>query len=324
MVNPTWEPRTSLHVLEVRALFLTLIRQFFIARDILEVETPALGSHASIDANVSCISCLYPAAAGLTKHYLQPSPEYAMKRLLAHESRSIYQLCKVFREGEFGRWHNPEFTMLEWYRVEWDYQALAAETEQLIKDLLQPHRQLDASEVYTYQSLFQTYADINPLSTSTQTLKKLLQAHDINPPETDYDGFLQLVQTHLIEPKLPRNKLIRVIDYPESQAALARTRKTAKTMVAERFEIFLDGVELANGYQELTDVVEQRARFQRELDGRSAQSNPLPIIDERFMAAMASGLPECAGVAVGVDRVLALALGHTGIHEVITFPFDRI
>ncbi len=325
----SWRPAAGIDVLKSRAQLLQALRAFFAARSVLEVETPLLGHAACTDAQIDSFCCALPGATG--EYYLHASPELAMKRLLAAGSGSIYQVCKVFRAEEQGRWHNPEFTMLEWYRVGFDYHALAAETAELITTLLDPWRRLDPVAHFSYRELFVHYLELDPMNAGLQEIKRLVTAAGIDfdldncsSHELAVDTGLQLLQTHVIEPRLERNRLIRVYDFPPRQAALARLRHDkAGGMVAERFEYYLDGVELANGYQELTDPMEQQHRFEQEAARRHSLSKPELPVDERFLQAIGRGLPECAGVAVGLDRLLALALGCNSLEEVLAFPFDR-
>ncbi len=324
-----WRPAAGLEVLEARARLLRSLRDFFAQRSVLEVETPLLGHSACVDTQIDSFCCTGPD--GGRRFYLHSSPELAMKRLLAAGSGSIYQVCKVFRAGEQGRWHNPEFTMLEWYRVGLDYHALAAETEELITFLLRPWRRLEPTVHFSYRELFDHYLELDPLVAGLRQISQRIADCGIDfdlracgSDDLAVDTGLQLLQTHVIEPRLERNRLIRVYDFPPNQAALARIRAgTGAQAVAERFEYYLDGVELANGYQELTDADEQRRRFARQQRHRDDLSRPTAPVDQRFLEALACGLPECAGVSVGLDRLLALALRCNSLDEVLAFPFDR-
>ena len=287
-----------------------------------------------------------------------------MKRLLAAGSGPIYQICKVFRNGERGRLHNPEFTMLEWYRQSFDYQALMNETEELVTDLLGEAALREPSERLTYAEAFARYAEVNPLAASMKELRDCARAHGIGVapgilpltyreelmsreagrrerPATlvhpctswvgglgmdDRDGWLDLLLTHVVGPKLGHQRLCFLYDYPVSQAALARIRPGSPVQpypVAERFELYVNGIELASGYHELGDAIEQRRRFEADIKKRAELCTILVPMDERLLAALDSGLPDCAGVAVGVDRLVMLAIGVVGIDEVVSFPLER-
>jgi lysyl-tRNA synthetase class 2 len=244
-----------------------------------------------------------------------------MKRLLAAGSGPIYQICKVFRDGERGRLHHPEFSLLEWYRPGWDYRRLMTEVADLVRYVLEcpalPVRN------FTYRELFLKHLGLDPLSADFDALRSAARgvpgAADL---ELDRDGWLDLLLTHDVEARLGRGCLAFVRDYPASQAALARVR-AADHPVAERFELYLEGVELANGFQELTDAAEQRRRFTRDLERRGSSGLARPPIDECFLQALEAGMPETSGVALGVDRLLMAATGGRHIDEVLAFPVER-
>ena len=247
-----------------------------------------------------------------------------MKRLLAAGAGSIYQLCKVFRDGECGARHNPEFTLLEWYRTGFDHLDLMDEVEQMLTAVLAGIAPLDSVQHWTYRELFLQFAGVDPFTELPGELQARLESEfDITPvglPEDDLDCWLDLVMTHVIEPKLGAG-LVFVRDYPASQAALARLRRGAPP-VAARFEAYLNGVELANGFHELADVAEQRARFENDLERRRRGRHMNIKMDERLLSALESGLPDCAGVALGVDRLVMIASGVSCLSDVIAFPFD--
>lgn len=286
----------------------------------LEVDTPALSRAATTDRHLA--SFRVESAAG-TRFYLHTSPEFPMKRLLAAGAGDIWQLCKVFREGEAGRLHNPEFTLVEWYRLGFDHHRLMHEVHELLGALLP-----DASstaEYSTYREAFQQHADLNPFNCGTRECKRVLQESGRQVPaesDLDPDGWLDLVASELVYPRLGRRGLTFIYDYPASQAALARVR-AGDPPVAERFEAFLHGIELANGFHELTDAAEQRRRFVADRDYRRAHGLPEVPLDENLLAALESGLPDCAGVALGLDRVLMLAAGAQSLDQVIAFPSGR-
>lgn len=308
MVN--WQPNASLATLQQRAAVLAEIRQFFAARNVLEVETPALSNAAIPDPNLHSFTV---ENAG----YLHTSPEFPMKRLLAAGSGPIYQLARVFRAGEAGRFHNPEFTLLEWYRSGWDYQQLMREVAELINQILPQTRPV---EWLTYHDAVLQYASLDEPMASSADIQACLHHHHIPAPkDLPRADYLDLLVSSLVQPKLGRNGITFLIDYPANQAALAKINNG----LAQRFEVFIDGVELANGFQELTDAAEQRRRFERENAQRSQQNLPIMPLDEHFLAALHAGLPESAGVALGIERLLMCALGAESIQEVMAFANDR-
>lgn len=328
MIPPqeTWRPTASLDLLRKRAIILRKIRDFFDARDILEVETPCL-CHATVtDVHLESIQAKIGPAADQHKKtfYLQTSPEYAMKRLLAAQYGSIYQISKAFRNDEMGQFHNPEFTILEWYRVGFDHHALMGEMDELFQSILQTPR----AKKFSYQEIFEQFLNVNPHQAQMEQLKKIAQKNHI--PEIvgltyeDRDLWLQILMTHLIEPFLGKEFPVFVYDYPASQAALAKIRSGPFSSVGERFEVYIQGLEIANGFHELTDAKEQRKRFKQDLIRRRQLrlSSSIPI-DEYFLQALENGLPDCSGVALGIDRLVMLATKANHIHEVIAFPIDR-
>jgi lysyl-tRNA synthetase class 2 len=253
--------------------------------------------------------------------YLHTSPEYAMKRLLAAGSGDIYQIARVYRDGESGRYHNPEFTMIEWYRINHDHHQLMDDVEQLIGCLI-PARCVDRSERLSYQEAVNLYAQVDALNDLTPMLLGSLQQAGIDVPadiQQDRDALLDLIMAVVVGPKLGRQRLTFIYDYPASQASLARVRG----VVASRFEMYLDGLELANGFHELANPEEQRARFEQDSLQRSQRGLPSVPVDEHFLAALTHGLPECAGVAVGFDRVMMCAISAEHIDEVLAFPYGR-
>ena len=302
---PDWRPGASLETLRLRARLLEQIRAFFATRGVLEVDTPLLGPAPGSDPQQHCLDLDVP---GVGRRYLQPSPEFAMKRLLAAGSGSIYQVCKAFRAGEHGPRHRVEFTLLEWYRTGFDYRALMDEVQALVCGLLgRP-----AAQAFSYGELFERHAGIDAFATDEATVWQRVAAAGIEPSPAlraaGRDAALDILLTRLIEPAIAPLGVVFVYDYPASQAALARLRSDQPAL-AERFELYVDGIELANGWSELTDAAEQRRRF--EADNRKRQALGLPTVplDEGLLAALAHGLPDCAGVALGFDRLLMLACG---------------
>ncbi|CCK74363.1 MAG: EF-P lysine aminoacylase GenX [Oleispira antarctica] len=319
-VSVNWKPSATLEALNARAALNRSIREFFIDTNALEVELPILNHAPVADMNIEAIAV--PATEIMPKLYLHTSPEYSMKRLLCAGSGDIYALGKVFRAGEAGGRHNPEFTMLEWYRLGMDHQELMHEVADLLEEVFSDStlELIDAPLYLTYQQAVIQYAGVDPFTASDDDIKQLgieLAAGDL---ELNRDGWLDMIMSHKVEKALPENQLVFIYNYPASQAALAKLNKDDNgQMIAERFEVYLNSLELANGYHELTDSKEQRQRFEQEL---RATDRP---IDEKLLTAMAdteAGLPDCAGVAMGVDRILMLQLGMKTIAEVISFSAD--
>lgn len=322
-----WQPSAPLQNLKKRASILAGIRAFFAERGLLEIETPALSRAALSDPHIESFVSHYfgPEAPAGCELYLHTSPEFPMKRLLAAGSGPIYQLCKVFRQGESGRRHNPEFTMLEWYRPGWDHQQLMVEVEQLVVQLLSPYCELAESEQLSYQQAFLQYVGLDPFVASVSQLQQCAEALGISislDDELSRDDWLNLILSHAIEPKLGRGRLTFLCDYPPSQAALAKVRR-GNPDVAERFELYLEGIELANGFHELVDAEEQQKRFVADNQQRLAMGLPQHPLDEALLQALGSGMPPSAGVALGVDRLVMRACGASSIDEVISFALGR-
>lgn len=322
-----WPPSATRAHLQLRAQLLQRLRAFFAERDVLEVETPLLSSAAATDPQLHSFSTRYtgPGAASGRTLYLHTSPEFPMKRLLAAGSGPIYQLCKAFRDGEAGRRHNPEFSLLEWYRPGYDHHRLMDEVAELVRYALEDRLVLTATETLTYEDAFLKYTGLNPLTASGAQLAACARHHGIATTDLGIDAvdaWRDVLLTHLVEPHLGQGHLSFLYDYPASQAALARLRPDQPS-VAQRFELYLQGIELANGYHELGDAHEQRRRHDRDLATRAAQGLPQVPPDERLLAALAHGLPDCAGVALGVDRLVMLAAGAHSLAEVMAFPLDR-
>jgi elongation factor P--(R)-beta-lysine ligase len=317
----SWRPTAPLHALKLRAAMLHSARAFFEERGVLEVETPILSAAAVSDPHIESLSTQIAGVAG--RRYLGTSPEYAMKRLVAAGSGDIYQICKVFRDAERGRWHNPEFTMIEWYRLGFNDAALMDEVEALVRQLLSPVRTLAAAQRLTYQAALLTYAGVDPFSAGDKDLLDAAARHDIRcDAELDRDAKLDLLMGLIVGPRLGREKPCFVCDYPASQAALARL-KPGLPRVAARFELYLDGLELANGFHELVQPNEQRVRFEQELVLRGARGQIQPPLDENLLAALEQGMPDCAGVALGFDRLAAIASGADRLAEVMAFSIDN-
>ena len=300
---------------------LAAARAFFAQRGVLEVETPILSAAAVSDPQLESLATRIAGMPG--EFYLQTSPEYSMKRLLAAGSGDIYQICKVFRDAERGRWHNPEFTMIEWYRLGLDDAALMDEVEALVSSLLQPQRRLGSAERLSYSSALERHAGVDAFRSSDAELSAAAERHGIAcEAQLDRDAKLDLLMGLIVGPKLGRDRPCFVCDYPASQAALARL-KPGLPPVAARFELYLDGVELANGFHELQDAAEQRRRFERDLSLRAERGQKRLALDERLLAALENGLPQCAGVALGFDRVVALALSADSLAQAMAFTIDN-
>jgi len=318
----SWRPTCSIDALRVRAGILTAIRSFFAERSVLEVETPLLASAPVTDPHLQALKCRYrgPGADDGLDLFLQTSPEFAMKRLLAAGSGPIFQICKAVRDGEAGRRHNPEFTILEWYQTGWDHHRLMDEVDELLARVLGT----SPGERLTYDEVFRRYGDIDPHHDSDDALRSRVEALSVpSAGELGRDDLLDLVLTHMIEPKLGHCQPTLIHDYPASQAALARVRP-GQPPLAERFEVFVEGLELANGYHELTDPAVQRLRFEDDLVARRSTGLPEVPVDNHLLAALDHGLPECAGVALGIDRLVMLAMGTREISDVLAFPIDRV
>ena len=291
----------------------------------LEVETPLLGAGPAPDAYVENFEVQTEVRGDQRTLYLQTSPELAMKRLLAAGSGPIYQICKAFRAGETSAIHNPEFTLLEWYRPGWTHLELMSEVAELIETLCTSFdRRLGAKRKITYRDLFREQLDVDPFVASNAQLTNLLSPSRQSTSGLDRNDVLGLLLTDHIEPQLDRDELLLVYDYPAAQAALAKTANDpGGRPVAERFEAYFGGLELANGYNELTDAAEQRRRLMLAEHDRAKAGLSARPLDERFVAALDAGLPPCAGVALGLDRLLLTLLGKTELEGVLAFPIDR-
>lgn len=316
-IPAAWQPTASLQTLRERAALLARLREFFAQRHILEVDTPILSSAGVSDPQIESLTT-HLAGAGAAR-FMGTSPEYFMKRLLAAGSGDIYQVCKVFRDEEHGRWHNPEFTMIEWYRVGFDDAALMSEVEELVAALLAPHRTIAAAERLTYADALRTHAGVEAYTDDESAFDRAAREHGIVcGAELDRDAKLDLLMAFVVTPRLGRERPTFIYDYPASQASLARV-KPGLPSVAARFELFIDGIELANGFHELAHAGEQRTRFVMDLSARRRHGQSEPPLDERLLAALAAGIPDCAGVALGFDRLVAVALGLTRVAEAMAF-----
>jgi lysyl-tRNA synthetase class 2 len=316
-----WRPTADRRALLERARLLGRTRAFFERRGVLEVETPTLSAAGVTDPQIESLVTRVRGIPG--RFFLSTSPEFPMKRLLAAGSGDIYQLCKVFRDGELGRWHNTEFTLLEWYRLGFDDAALMTEVEALLGDLLAAERPLEAAERLRYAEAMRRHAGVDPHASSDSELERAAAHHGVAVgAELDRDAKLDLLMALVVGPKLGRGRPCFVCDYPASQASLARL-KPGFPPVAARFELYLDGIELANGFHELSHARELRDRFVRDLETRRSRGQIEPPLDEHLLAALDAGLPDCAGVALGFDRLVAVALGAARLSQAMAFPIDR-
>jgi len=316
-MNPsdTWQPVASPTQLKARARLLLDMRSFFYDRDVLEVETPVISMAGNTDPEI--LSIMTDSGG-----YLRTSPEFALKRLLAAGSGDIFELGRVFRAGESGRSHSPEFTMLEWYRSGFSYHHLMDEVASLVK--LCGHGKFDQwpEQRLSYQQLFLRHLDLDPFSADVKELLQVAKKNGISDIDLDRRQWLDLLISLVIQPALPEEGLTFIYDFPAEQAALARIRQGTPPL-AERFELYLGRTELANGYQELTDPVEQQRRFEFENKQRKKRGQQISEIDSHLVSALEHGMPECAGVALGVDRLLMNLCDAETISEVTAFPFSR-
>lgn len=308
-----WQPTAPLSALAARAQLYRRIRQFFDARDVLEVDTPRLAACGVTDLHIDCV-----AVPGYG--YLQSSPEYHMKRLLAAGVGSIWQLAHVFRDGEAGRRHNPEFTLLEWYRTSFTLDDLIDETTALLQQLL-PGRKVQR---LTFRQAFVDATGLDPLTASADELAAFARRHGEQLPDLDHAGWVDWLMATCVETDLDPDALTVITDFPAWAAALAEIAEDATgTQVARRFEVYTSGVELANGYQELRNAAEQRQRFEQDQVLRKLAGKPEREIDTRLLAAMDAGLPPVSGVALGIERLLMVMLGVDDIAQVLAFPTSR-
>lgn len=318
-IDISWRPGASRATLEARAKLVATVRGFFEARGVLEVDTPVLSAHATVDRHIESIQT---ADGG----WLQTSPEFPMKRLLCAGSGPIWQIAPVFRRGEAGRHHNPEFRLLEWYRPGWDHAALMGEVEALVQALGAGPG--GTFERLTYRQAFLRFAGLDPFTAPIEALRGAVDAlgrapATVEPSEAaDRDFWLDLLVSHAVGPRLGVERPAFLFDFPASQCALARVRP-GDPPVAERFELFWKGVELANGFHELADAAEQRRRFEADQAARRTRGQRVPPYDAHLIAALEAGLPACAGVAVGIDRLFMLREGLPDIASAMAFDASR-
>lgn len=318
-------PSAGFDALRLRARLNATLRSFFAERGVPEVETPMLSQAGNTDPNVASFRTTFGGhvSAGARTRWLRTSPEFPLKRLLAAGFGDCYELGRVFRDGEAGGRHNPEFTMLEWYRVDWDQFQLADETVALVQGALAlVERRAEVAQT-SYRALYLDTLGIDPMTADEAMLQAALGDVRIDPEGLTRDDWLDLLMTHRIQPANPEDRILVVHDYPASQCMLARVVEREGVPVAERYELYLGALELANGYHELADAAEQRARFKRDHAVRAARGAALPAIDEALLDALDAGFPDCAGVALGVDRLMMAMLQTSRIADVVAFDFAQ-
>ena len=310
-----WEPSAGIYELRARAAMLAEVRAFMSLRSVMEVDTPSLGQFAITDPNIE----LFEVATPDGTRFLQSSPEYAMKRLLASGSGDIFQLGRVFRSGEHGGRHNPEFVMLEWYRVDWTHYQLMREVAELIAETLR----LSTWQIWSLDALLDHFCQINLHDATELELKVATENAGIDVVGgLDKLDYLDLLMTHVVEPGIASWGLVFIVDFLEQQAALSRIIERGGNSVAARFEAYVHGVELANGYWEESDPNILTKRFEADNGLRASRGQPVRKIDERLISASRAGVPDCAGVAVGLDRLLMLAQGRSELSQVMPFSWS--
>jgi elongation factor P--(R)-beta-lysine ligase len=324
-VQPDWRPSAGVDALRLRAELYRLIREFLHQRGVLEVETPVLSSAANTDANIRSFSLEFngPRSAGARRRYLRTSPEFPLKRLLAAGIGDCYELGRVFRDGEAGGRHNPEFSMLEWYRLGFDHYRLMEEVGELLQAAFALVGRVLPVRRSSYRQLFIEHVGVDPFLAEVSALQAPLREYSIDPQGLEREDWLDLLLSHCIEPRLPVDAILLLHDFPAGQCALARIGGAGDEAYACRFEAYVGGIELANGYYELCNAKEQRRRFEADNTRRRLRGEAELPIDEALIDALAHGLPDCAGVALGIDRLLMAMRGDARIDSVIAFPFAR-
>ena len=313
--------RQALHL---RARLNRLVRDFFEARGVLEVETPVMSRAGNTEPNIASFTVEFGGRTGEAPRtrWLRTSAEFPMKRLLAEGIGDCYELGRVFRDGEAGGRHNPEFTMLEWYRVGWTLPRLIDETAALVQAALALAGRDATLRTVSFREVYRDALGLDPMTAAIGELQAAFRG-DIDPEGLTRDDWLDLLMTHRIQPAFPSYQLLAMYDYPATQCALARVVRRGDVDVAERFELYLGPLELANGYHELTDAAEQQARFERDHAVRAGRGLVRPPIDQALLGALAGGLPDCAGVALGIARLLMAMLGTGAIADVLAYDFER-
>lgn len=322
-MSQTFQPTCDLEALKARAKMYQRIRQFFAERDVMEVETPILSQAGVTDVHLASVPALRHVNGQQHTHYLQTSPEFPMKRLLASGSGAIFQICKVFRDDEHGRKHNSEFTMLEWYRPTFSLSDLMHETSALLNVCLAERFSELRPMVLSYKHAFQDRLDINPLQATLEQLKETARRVGLNLDlGDDRLAYMDLLFSHMVEPSLGFDTPVFLTDFPPEMASLAKVKTDEDgEQVAARFEVYIEGLELANAYDELVDADVLRQRFTTDNTERAAQGLTVMPIDEHLLAALPH-MPECSGIALGIDRLLMVAQNKLKLEQVITFPAD--
>lgn len=316
-----YQPTCDLTALKARAKMYAQIRQFFAERDVLEVETPVLSQAGVTDVHLASVQALRHVGGKQQTHYLQTSPEFAMKRLLASGSGAIYQICKVFRDDEHGRKHNSEFTMLEWYRPELSLKDLMLEVTDLLNVVLAQRFGEVRPTIYSYKHAFMDRLDINPLQATLQQLKDAAHRVGLNIDlGDDRLAYIDLLFSHIVEPSLGFDTPVFLTDFPPEMASLAKVKTDEDSeQVAARFELYIEGLELANAYDELIDADVLRSRFEADNAEREKLGLHVMPLDEFLLAALPN-MTECSGIALGIDRLLMVAQSQMKLEKVITFP----
>ena len=326
-----WKPACNIEVVRLRAKMLAVIRNYFYQRSVLEVETPLLCRATGTDPQLDFFSSTYHYSPSNKEKkdkelFLQTSPEFAMKRLLAAGSGSIFQICKAFRNGEFGRYHNPEFSILEWYRVGFTLQQLMDEVAELIAEVMSGYCPIDAIQKVSYVELFEQVTGLNPLVFCQKSYSLYASNNSMSDAITlcgnDHSMWLDFIFSYKIQPELNNQSLCMVYGYPAIQSSLARINLN-NPAIADRFEVFINGIEIGNGFFELADAIEQEQRFEQENESRAQKHLQTVEKDRLFLDALKSGLPDCSGIALGLDRLLMIIANADSLNEVIAFPFDR-
>ncbi|WP_019673651.1 EF-P lysine aminoacylase EpmA [Psychrobacter lutiphocae] len=322
MSTKDYHPTMRLQMAQKRAQMLATIRQFFAERDVLEVQTPLLSQAGNTDVFVPSISANITLHDTPTIYYLHTSPEFAMKRMLAAWQVAIYQICPVFRDNEVGHRHNSEFTMLEWYRPGFSLNELALELAELLTVVSE---RVQVLTHYSYSQAFMDYVGVNPLSANCHVLSAIAEQNGLSGIDLgeDHQGWLDLLFSHLVEPNLGHDSPTLITDYPPATAALAKIETDSDgNKVAKRFELYINGIEIANAYDELADSQALRARFEQDNIERTQRGLPVMPIDERLLSAC-DELPACSGIALGIDRLMMVLAGAKSIDKVIGFGVDR-
>ena len=317
-MSTTYQPTCTLQTAQTRAAMYATIRQFFAERQVLEVQTPVMSQAGNTDIFLQSVASNVTVADHPTTYYLHTSPEFAMKRLLAAWQVPMYQICPVFRDNEIGSRHNIEFTMLEWYRPNFSLDELAKETNDLVSAVLGYPVIFDH---YRYVDAFMDFVKIHPFNASCDTLKAIAKDNGLYIDlGEDHQGWLDLLFSHLVEPNLGKALPTLIYDYPVATAALAKTVTDKDgNRVARRFELYINGLEIANAYDELADGQALRLRFDEDNVARKKRGLPVMPIDENLLAAC-DALPACSGIALGIDRLLMIKTGKTHIRDVIALP----